>query len=77
MTSRAASTSVRTAVRMSPAVIDPSNKPARSTRPARLVSSGATFEGARLHILEIPPLIWVPAMLIFLGIVLGWIALVT
>jgi hypothetical protein len=31
--------------------------------------------GARLRILEIPPLIWVPAMLAPLAILLGWIGL--
>lgn len=31
--------------------------------------------GARLRILEVPPLIWVPAMLVPIAIVLGWIGL--
>lgn len=33
--------------------------------------------GARLRILEIPPLIWVPAIVVPIAIVLGWIGLVT
>lgn len=33
--------------------------------------------GARLRILEVPPLIWVPAILVPVAIVLGWIGIMT
>ena len=33
--------------------------------------------GARLRLLEVPPLMWVPAVLVPIAVVLGWIGLGT